>query len=228
MVHRRHHRLYAFPVCKGEHRHLGALEIFLDDDTVAALSEDFVLHDRSDRGEGLLSRRGYRHSLSESEAVGLDNRRKRRSFKEGERLRGAFEDLVGCGRDAVFLHQALREDLASLDLGSLRRRAEALDPRPVQPVDRSEAERIVGSDYRVVDLFGNRKIHDTVDVGGRHRHAYRVGGDPPVPGKSVYDLDLRILFEFFYYGVFAASAAYDQQFHSRSASLLCFFSVRDL
>ena len=123
----------------------------LDQDTAPALSELQVLHHAAHRILRLFPGLRDDHAFAEREAVGFDDRRKRRRFQVLQCRLHFLKDLAGSRRDPVFLHQALGKDLAAFDDRGVSPRAEAGDALRFQRIDTTEDERIVRGHHRIVD-----------------------------------------------------------------------------
>ena len=213
MIHRGDHRLDYRAVGECEHRYLGALEELLDDDAVAALTELALLHNGANGVGGLLTLHGDDNALAECETVRLDN--------NGDGTLGnificilrRLKDLVGRGGNAVLLHKILGEDLASLDLCRRGTRAEAGHADSLKSVNATEHQRIVGSDYRVVDLVLRRELNDRINILCTDGNESGVLCHTAVAGEGKDLFDRLVLTELLYDGVLSAATAYYHYFH---------------
>ena len=94
-----------------------------------------------------------------------------------------MHDLEASRRDAVPVHEALREDLARLEPATGAVRAEHGEPRIAQPVADPRGNRGFGADDDEIDLVGLRAVDEFARVGHADvgqvfapRHGARVAG----------------------------------------------------
>ena len=214
VVHGGDHRHERFAVGEAQHRDLGTLHIFLDDDARAALTEGLILDHRAHGGLRLLDCLRDDDALAERETVRLDDDGRALGVDVGTGGGRVGKDAVFCGGNVVFLHQVLCKRLARLDDGGLFVRAEAGDARRAQRVHRAEGKGVVRRDNGIInavrlgkfDLRGDVLRADLTD-------ADRVGGDAAVAGQTVNFLDRGIFLQLFNDGVFATAAADDHELH---------------
>ena len=163
---RREHQHVA-PVDHHDEARFLADEEFLDHDPRAGRAHAVVDQHRVDRGVGLVERRRDDHALARGQAVGLDDDRGAAALDVGVRQRGVGEGLVLGGRDAMALHERLREVLRRFELGGRPRGAEDPQPATTEQVDDARGQRRLGADDGEGDAFAFREIGERVEVGDR-------------------------------------------------------------
>ena len=202
-----------FPVGEGQNGHLRPGQELLHHHPGAALPEDLVLHQGADRLPGLLTGLADEDALAQGQAVGLHHRGQGAGLHIGQGGFRTVKYLVGGGGDAVAPHQVLGKHFAALDGGGVLRGAEAEDPGGLQSVHRPQHQGIVGGHHGEIHRVGPHELHNGGDVLGADGHALGVGGDAAVAGQGVDGLRPWVLLELLNDGVFAASAANDQNVH---------------
>ena len=146
-------------------RALLADEEFLDDHASTRVAELPRVHDLVDRERGFHGVARDDDALAEREAVRLHHERIRHALREGVRLGAIGKAARARGRDAVALHEFLREDLRGFELRGVLRRAEDAQARGLEAIDDAGGERVVGTDDGEVDALVARELHEGVVVG---------------------------------------------------------------
>ena len=181
---------------------------------VARSAELLVQHDLLQAVLGLGLVLADEDALAQGQAVRLDDHRPlalRADVREG--LGGVVEGLVSGGGDAVLFHQILGKHLGRLDAGGRLIGAEGRDAHRRQGVHHAQGQGVVLGDHHIIELFLFGKGHHGLHVGGLDVLAPGVEADAAVAGRAP-DLGAgRALFQGPDDGVFAAAAAYDQNFH---------------
>jgi len=201
-------------VGEGEEGGLLAGHELLDHHLGAGGPEDLVQHDVVDGGHRLLHRHRHHHPLAGGQAVGLDDDGSALLADVGDRPVPIGEGGVGGGGDAVLGHQVLGEGLAPLDPRRRLARPEDLEAGGLEAVDDPQGERDLGADHGQVDLLGQGKVKQRVDLVGGDVHALGQLGDAGVARRAVERLDQGRLGELPDQGVLAAAAADNQNFHN--------------
>ena len=115
-------------------------------------------------------------------------------------------------------HQILGEYLAGFDAGGFGIRSEAGNAGLVQPVDAAQRQRIIRRHNSKINLMRFCKFNNGRDILCPYlRNANRILCDAAVAGQDVDGLNLWILFQLFYDGVLAATAADDQKIHEAAS-----------
>ena len=209
MVHGRDHRDDDFAVGEAQDRDFGTGQELFDDDFGTGGAELAVEHHFLDSVHRLFPRLRDDDAFAEGQTVGLDDRRDGSGFQICERLVAVFKDFVRGGRDVVLLHEVLREDLGTLDDGSLGLRAEARDADGFEFVDTAENERIVHRHDGEVDGVLFAELYDSGNVGGADAGAHRVICHAAVAGQSVDDFHVLVFIELFDDGMLSSAATND-------------------
>ena len=191
-----------------EQRHLGPVEVLLDDEPPAEVGQRVA-------GEVLRDGEVDAHvdALAGSEPVGLDDVRRRRAGEVRDGLLGVVEHDGRRGRDARLAHDLLGEGLAALELGRGRGRPEARDAGRAHRVRDAGDERSLRPDDDEVEALRERDDGGGVgEVDGRARR--RAG----VAGGADHLVDGRVAGEREDEGVLAGAAAEDEDLHGGQAS----------
>ena len=208
MVHRGDHRCDAFAVRECQHGDLRTRQEFLNDELRAALAEDFILHNGANCVDCLLLGLRNDNALAECKTVCLDDRRiSILLFDIADCGFGIGKDLIFCGRDAVFLHEILREHLAALnDRGSLGG-TEDLEAVFTHQIRHAEHQRIIRRNENPInsELFGKRK--HAVQISCLHRKTLGIFCNAAVARCTVESGDQRGFAELHNNGVLSAAAA---------------------
>ena len=139
----------------------------------------------ADRGGGLVTVGGHRHTLAGGEPIRLDDDAPVELVHERHRLVHALEATPPGGRDASFRHDLLREGLRPLDAGGCGVRAEDVAPGLPQRVTETGDQRRLRSDRDQVDIeLVNQVDHRGDVVGPRVGQALGHRGDPRFPGAA--------------------------------------------
>ena len=214
VIHRGHHGHDGLAVRKGEHGDLRSGEKFLNDHLTAAVAEGTVEHDGLDRCDGGRAILRDEHALSQCQTVSLDDDGQGTGLDVVHGGTGVGKHLILRCRDAVLFHQILGKDLAALDDGGFRLRAEAWDTGGLQRVHRAEHQRIVRCDHGKINIVALGKGDLRGDVlRADVRNAHGVGRDAAVSGQAVDRLHFGVLFQFSDDGVLTAATADDQKVH---------------
>ena len=214
VVHGGYHGDHGLAVGKGQHGDLRAGEKFLNDHLISAVAEGAVQHDGFHGGHGVLPGLSDEHTLAQSQTVGLDHHGQGAGLHIVHRGGSIGEHLILRRGDPVFFHQVLGKDLAALNDGGLRLRAEAGDPSGLQRVHRTQHQRIVRRHHGEVNAVGLGKVHLRGNIlRADLRDAHSVSSDAAVAGSAVDRLHSGILFQFFDDGVLTAAAADNQKVH---------------
>ena len=139
--------------------------------------------------EGFVHRHGDDDALAGSEAVGLDDDWSALFLNVGAGLIGIGEDFVFGRRDAVFLHEVLRERLRALDFSGALRRAEGLDAGRVHRIDNTIRQRHFRTDDDEVDVFFFGELDEIVVI--RDGNAFDALGDVLHARIARYGIELR-------------------------------------
>ena len=216
VIHGGNHGDHGLSVGEGENGHLRPGEELLNDDAGSALAESLVLHDGANGVDGLLTGHGDNHALAQCQTVRLDYGGDGAILHISECRLRVVKGFVGRGGNAVFLHQILGEDLASLNDGGVLFRAEGGNARLDESVGTSQHQRIVRGHHGKADALRGGKSHDLVDLLRTDlRYADRVGGHTAVARQGVDHADFGTFLQRFDQRVFAAAAAnYDDISHS--------------
>ena len=209
MIHRGNHRNYGFPVGEGQDGNLRAGEKFFNDNLVAALAEHLVLHHGLNGLLCLLPGLGNNNTLTQSQAISLDNRGHRSRIqipKGGFHIRKHF--ILG-GGDMVFLHQILGKNLAAFNDGGVCSGAEAGNSLHLQGIHCPQNQRIIRGDHSIIHPMRNCKLYNLGNVLGTDIHADCVGSNAAVAGKGENLRNLGIFLQFFNDGVLPAAAAHN-------------------
>jgi hypothetical protein len=118
-----------------------AVEEFLDHDARARIAELVARQHHVDCRVRLFQRHRDDHALAGREAVGLDDDRRALGVEVGVRGGCIGEGLVVGGRNAVALHERLREILRAFELRGFAGRAEHLQAARAEQVDDAGRER---------------------------------------------------------------------------------------
>ena len=123
------------------------------------------------------------------------------------------EGLVFRGRDAVALHERLREVLRALQLRGLLRRAEDLQAALAEFVDDAGGQRRLGADHGQADAFAHGQVGQLVRVADGHVADVRVECGAAIAGRGHHGLNALGLREFPCQRMFTATGAYDENLH---------------
>ena len=151
---RRADRHRARAVAEREERHLGPDEALLDDEARARGAELLLLHHR--RGSRRRPRRDRGATTTPLPAASPSaftrrESRTRPTRSTAQRLGRRLAHAIARGRNAVARHEALREDLAALELRRGARRAEDARPARAETIDDAAIERKLRSDDGEID-----------------------------------------------------------------------------
>ncbi len=164
MILRTDHRPDGLAIREAEQRSLLARHEFLYDDAAAGGTELLILHDVIDGCQRLSL--GLRHddTLASCETIGLHDDRRALLFYVVTRCLRLREHCILCRRDAVLLHEVLRERFRALDLGCQLRRAESLYASGIQRIDDTVRERYLRADDNEVDGFLLGQLYDCIII----------------------------------------------------------------
>jgi hypothetical protein len=150
------------------------------------------------------------HALAGREAVGLDD--DRRALGVEVRVRGGCigEGFVVGGRNAVALHERLREILRAFELRGFAGRAEHLQAARAEQVDDAGRERRFRPHQRERDAFAFREIGQRVERRDVDVLQTLVLRRAAIAGRDVDHLDARRLRELPRQRMFAAAGTDDE------------------
>jgi hypothetical protein len=161
----------------GEHRHLGTLQVLLDDDGASRISEP-APEAGIDPVVRLPGIPGHQYPLARGETVGLDHVRSGAVVEVGMGRSRVGEDAGGGSGYTGAVHHLLGEGLGGLEAGGAPLRAERGDAGVTQGVDHPRRQGSLGTDDDEIDPFG--------EGGGGHRHRIgdrEVGERPAQPAQ---------------------------------------------
>jgi len=187
-----------------------AVEEFLDHDACACVAELVARQHHVDRFVRFLERHRDDHALAGREAVGLHD--DRRAFRVDVGMRGGRvrEGLVVGGRNAVPLHERLREILRALELRGFARRPEDLQAARAEQVDDAGRERRFGPDERECDAFAFREVGERVERRDVDVLQTLVLRRAAIAGRDIDHLNARRLRELPRERMFAATGTDDE------------------
>src|SRR5437867_2904832 len=205
----------ALAVRKGEERGLVSFQELFHDHAIARHSETALHLKDFDRLLRLLPVPRQDDAFASSQPVRLeDDREAVLPFLEGgPGLPGGPADLEARGRDLVFFHELLREDLARLDFGGRLRGAENRQVALLEFVDDPEGERQLRPDDRQIDLDGRGEVRQFDDGRGVDRDAVGDLRHPDVARGAIQFLDERTASEFPAEGVLPGAISDDENLH---------------
>jgi hypothetical protein len=189
VVHRGRERQRPLAVAQDHEAHLVARDVALDEDPVGRRAEDVVVEEELQRALGFLRLVRHDDALAGREAVRLEHARHAERLERLLRLAARLADLGVRRRDAVLLHEELREDLRALELGGEPVRPEGRQPPARELVHEAERERQLRPDDGQVDLHRLREVRQLDHVLDADREAGRERGHAGVPrrGEDVRD-----------------------------------------
>ena len=113
--------------------------------------------------------------------------------------------LVVGGRDIVLGHQILGEPLAPFNLCRCLVGAENLQPSVLESIDDPHGQRHFRANHGEVDLFGDGKLAERLDLVGSDIDALGNLRNPRIPRRAVEGFNQRRLGDFPAKGVFATA-----------------------
>ena len=191
-----------------------------DDDPRAGRAELRFLHHGRDGFHGAFAVGADEHALAERQTIRLDDDGHIRRLQILDRRVIIVKRLIRRRRNAVLLHQVLREHLAALDDGGILSRAERGNPLLRQRIHHAEAQRVVRRDDDEIHLVLRRPADDAVHVRRLEGQAGRNLRDAAVAGRGVQRRHFRVFLDFQRDGVFASAAADDEYLHLASLTFL--------
>ena len=183
---------------------------------VTARAKDLILHHRANSIRGFLSCHGNDNALAECQSVSLDNRGNGRGFEIFQCRLHIVEHFVCRGGNVVFLHQILGKDLAALNDSRIGTGTKARNSLFFQSINRSEHQRVVGCNNRIVDSVGSSKFDDFCNILCTDIHTRSIFCHTTVAGECVNFGNVFIFFEFFDDGVLSAAATDNHNLHQYS------------
>ena len=151
---------HCLAVGEGEDGHFHAFDVVFDDDEVSRRSELLLFEHHAAGRYGVLVGFGQERAFARREAVGLDDEGGAAFFERRFAFGEVGAEVEVRGRDAVLLHEGLREGFASLEACAGGSRAYDEDARLAQRVCGARDERRFGADeYELYAEPGAELLH---------------------------------------------------------------------
>ena len=209
-----------FPIDERVNGALLAFQKFLDDHAAPGVAEFARVHDFVDRQRGFPRVLRDDDAFAERQAVGFHDERIAHGAAEFLRLDAVGKTARARGRQAVALHEFLRENLRRFELRGVLRGAEDAQAVALEKIDDARGERVVWADDGEVDALVFGELHERGVLGDFERQACRELRDAGIAGCAKDGADAGRLAQFPDERVFAPAAAEDEDFHRRKAGTL--------
>ena len=213
VIHGGNHGDDSCSVRKGKDRNLGALQKFLDDDPLSAVTEFPVFHNRPHGIPGFFSCPGDKNAFPKSQPVGFNNAGQRAGSYVGVSLFSAVKSLEACGGNSVRLHQMLGKDLAPFDDGCIPAWTEAGNAGFFKQVHGTEYQGIIRRHDGKIHLFFHREVRNSAQILCPDGNAGRILCDPGVTRQTIDGFYFGIFPQRLDHGVLPSAAADHQQVH---------------
>ena len=202
------HKLVVFAVGKCQNGYFAPRHEFLDDDLVSGSAELLVHHQLFYAVAGLLERIADQNALAEGKAGSLEHDGHLSGLEVLQRFLRIVKDLIGGGRNAVFLHQILGKSLAAFDDRRIGRCSEDTEPLCLERVDNTGTERIIHAADGQIDGVLGSKSGERVKIHGSDRNTFRDLCNAGVAGCAVKFLYLRASLKSLRDRMLSAASAY--------------------